>query len=82
MEELRALKNNKLFKHKFLLFKMAKTKDVENKIRDLINWVQVQTLEELKAGEGRKIEEDTAKELQAKLREIAQLVGEIKVAAK
>lgn len=61
---------------------MAKTKDVENKIRDLINWVQVQTLEELVPGEGRKIEEDTAKELKIKLKEIAVLVGDIKIATK
>ncbi len=56
---------------------MAKTKEIEDKIRDLINWVQVKTLEELGEGEGRKIEEDAAAELKKKLQEIAQLVGKI-----
>jgi hypothetical protein len=57
---------------------MVNTKEVEDKIRDLINYVQVMTLEELKEGEGKKIEEDTAKELQAKLRELAKFVAKIK----
>lgn len=57
---------------------MVNAKEVEDKIRDLINWVQVMTLEELKEGEGRKIEKDTAKELQAKLRDLAKLVGKVK----
>jgi len=61
---------------------MVNTKEVEDKIRDLINLVQVKTLEELEIGEGKKIEEDTAKELQAKLREIAELVGKINSKAK
>lgn len=56
---------------------MVKTKEVEDKIRDLINWVQVMTLEELKEGEGRKIEEDTAKILQNKLRALAKMVGQL-----
>ena len=54
-----------------------KTKEVEDKIRDLINYVQVMTLEETEPGEGRKIEEDTAKDIQGKLRVIAKLVGEM-----
>ncbi|MEM4271493.1 MAG: hypothetical protein QXD13_00135 [Candidatus Pacearchaeota archaeon] len=58
---------------------MVKIKEVEDKIRDLINWVQVKSLEELKPGEGKKIEEDAAAELKAKLQEIAQLVGKINV---
>ena len=57
---------------------MPNTKEVEDKIRDLINYIQVMTLEELKEGEGKKIEEDTAKELQAKLRELAKFVAKIK----
>lgn len=57
---------------------MAETKEVENKIRDLINYIQVMTLEELKEGEGRKIEEDTAKDLQNRLRQLAKLVAKIK----
>lgn len=56
---------------------MVNTKEVEDKIRDLINWVQIMTLEELKSGEGRKIEEDTAKKVNAKLKEIAVLVGKL-----
>ena len=56
---------------------MVKTKDVEDKIRDLINWVQVMTLEELRSGEGKKIEEDTAKVLQTKLRALAKMVGQL-----
>ena len=54
---------------------MAKTKQIEDKIRDVINWVQVKTAEELKPGEGRKIEEDAAAELKMKLQEIAKLVA-------
>jgi len=56
---------------------MVKTKEVEDKIRDLINWVQVMTLEELKIGEGKKIEEDTARILKKKLQEIVKLVSEL-----
>lgn len=48
---------------------------IENKIRDLINFVQVKTQEELKAGEGKKVEDDAAREIQAKLREIAKMIG-------
>jgi hypothetical protein len=50
-------------------------KQIENKIRDLINFVQVKTQEELKPGEGKKVEDDAAKEIQAKLRELAKMVG-------
>lgn len=57
---------------------MANTKEVEDKIRDLINLIQVRTLEEVEPGEGRKIEEDTSKELKMKLQEIAKLVGKLK----
>jgi hypothetical protein len=57
---------------------MVNTKEVEDKIRDLINYIQVMTLEELKEGEGRKIEEDTAKDLQNRLRQLAKAVAKIK----
>ena len=54
---------------------MANTKKVADKIRDLINLIEVKKEEEIEAGEGRKIEEDTADELIAKLREIAKLLA-------
>lgn len=57
---------------------MVIVKEVEDKIRDLINYIQVMTLEETEPGEGRKIEEDVASELQEKLRGIAKMLGKIK----
>ena len=54
---------------------MVNTKECDDKIRDIINWIQVKTLEELEAGEGKKIEEDTAKELQEMLRDLAKMIG-------
>ncbi len=54
-----------------------KLKGVENKIRDLINLVQVYNTEE-EPEEGKEIEDDAAKDLKAKLQEIAKMVGEIK----
>ena len=57
---------------------MAGTKEVEDKIRDLINWVQVKTEEELDSAEGKKIEDDTAEELKKKLRDLAKMVGKLK----
>lgn len=56
---------------------MVKTKEAEDKIRDLINWVQVKNTEELEEGEGKQIENAAAEELKKKLQEIAQLVGKI-----
>ena len=50
---------------------MANIEEIANKIRDLINLVEVKTGEELETGEGKKIETDTAEELKQKLREIA-----------
>ncbi len=50
---------------------VGNTKEIADKIRDLINWVEVMKNEELVGGEGRKIEVDTAKALKAKLQEIA-----------
>ena len=52
-----------------------KIKEIENKIRDTINWVAILNKEELKLGEGKKIEDDTAKVLKKKLQQIAQLIG-------
>ena len=56
---------------------MVITKEVENKIRDLINWIEVMTLEELKIGEGKKIEDDTARILKKKLQELAKMVNQL-----
>lgn len=53
-----------------------KVKEVENKIRDLINTIQVyNTIEE--EGEAKKVEDDAAADLKAKLQEIAQMIGAI-----
>lgn len=53
-----------------------KIKEVENKIRDLINVVQVyNTIEE--EGEAKKIEDDAAADLKVKLQEIAQMISAI-----
>lgn len=49
--------------------------EIENDIRDLINFIEIKTEEELKIGEGKKIEEDTAKELIDKLKIIATKIG-------
>jgi hypothetical protein len=55
---------------------MANTKKVADKIRDLVNWVEILKEEELESGEGKKIEEDTAKVLVKKLREIAGMLAD------
>ena len=52
-----------------------KNKKALEKIRDLINWIAVLSNEELKAGEGKKIEKDSANSLKMKLQEIAELLG-------
>ena len=57
---------------------MVGTKEVEDRIRDLINFVQVKNEEELNAAEGKKIEDDTAKELKGQLRDLAKMVGKLK----
>ncbi|MEM4215380.1 MAG: hypothetical protein QW484_03405 [Candidatus Pacearchaeota archaeon] len=49
--------------------------EIENDIRDLINFIEIKTEEEIKLGEGKKIEEDTAKELIDKLKIIATKIG-------
>lgn len=56
---------------------MVTIKEVEDNIRDLINFVQVKNGEELEAAEGKKIETDTAEELKTKLRDLAGLVGQV-----
>jgi intracellular sulfur oxidation DsrE/DsrF family protein len=54
---------------------MNSVKKAENQIRDLINLVKVYNEEEIEAGEGKKIEDDTAEELIDKLRNIAETIG-------
>jgi len=54
-----------------------KVKEVNDKIRDLINQVQLYNTEE-EEGEGKKVEDDAAAALKGKLQELAQLVGAIK----
>lgn len=54
---------------------MVNTKAMADEIRDLINWVEILKEEELEAGEGRKIEEDTAKVLVKKLKSLAQMLA-------
>ena len=49
-------------------------KEVENMIRDLINLIEVKKGEEAE-GATQKIEDDTANELQEKLRAIAEKLG-------
>jgi hypothetical protein len=56
---------------------IKKTKEVEDKIRDLINDIEVYNEEEVES-EGKEIEDDAAVSLKGKLQEIAKLVGDIK----
>jgi hypothetical protein len=56
---------------------IKKTKEVEDKIRDLINDIEVYNEEEVES-EGKEIEDDAAASLKGKLQEIAKLVGDIK----
>jgi len=53
-----------------------KIKAVENKIRDLINWVEVWNLEEVEGG-FKKIEDDVVNELKQRLEELAKMVAEL-----
>jgi len=57
---------------------MVKIKDVEDEIRDLINIVEIANEEELKVGEGKKIEDDTTRYLVKRLRALAVKVGQLK----
>jgi len=56
----------------------AKIKEVEDKIRDLINQVEIYNEEEIEPGEGKKVEDDAAEDILEKLREIAKLVAKTK----
>ncbi len=51
-------------------------KKIENKIRDLINWIEVWNLEEIEDST-KKIDDDTVKELKEKLQTIAEDIGEL-----
>ncbi len=53
-----------------------KIKAVEDKIRDLINWVEVWNLEEIEGG-FKKIEDDVVNELKQRLEELAKMVAEL-----
>lgn len=53
-----------------------KVKLVENKIRDLINWIEVWNLEEIEDNT-KKIDDDTVEELKEKLQTIAEDIGEL-----
>ena len=53
-----------------------KIKAVEDKIRDLINWVEVWNLEEVEGG-FKKIEDDIVNELKQRLEELAKMVAEL-----
>jgi len=53
-----------------------KIKAVEDKIRDLINWVEVWNLEEVEGG-FKKIEDDVVNELKQRLEELAKMVAEL-----
>lgn len=55
---------------------MATIKEAEDKIRDLINFVQIKSDEEADTA-GKKIEADTAEKLKTKLRELAEFVGQV-----
>lgn len=55
---------------------IKKMKEVENKIRDLINLVSVYNTEE-EEGEGKKIEDDAAADLKVRLQEIAKMIASI-----
>ena len=55
---------------------MVDTNAVAEKIRDVINLVEVLNKEELEAGEGKKVEDDAAEQLKEKLREAAELLSE------
>ncbi len=56
---------------------VKKLKELNDKIRDLINTVEVYNEEEVEA-EGKEIEDNAAKDLKTKLQELAQFVGTIK----
>ncbi len=51
-------------------------KEVQDKIRDLINWVEVWNLEEIEGGV-KKIEDDVVEQLKQKLADLSQAVGSV-----
>ncbi len=53
-----------------------KLKEVQHKIRDLINWIEVWNLEEVEGGV-KKIEDDVVEELKQKLAELSQAVDNL-----
>lgn len=53
-----------------------KVKDIENKIRDVINWIEVWNLEE-NDDSTKKIDDDTVEELKEKLQNIAKDIGKL-----
>jgi len=53
---------------------MKNTKKAEDKIREIINWISIMNNEEVE-GANKKIEDETAKELEKKLRELAKIIG-------
>ncbi len=50
-----------------------KLKEVQDKIRDLVNWVEVKNQEEIEGGV-KKIEDEVVEKLKAKLAELSQAV--------
>lgn len=54
----------------------GKTKEAEDKIRDILNLVAVYNNEE-EDGEGKKLDDDAAKELKKKLQELSKIVGKL-----
>jgi len=53
----------------------AKIKEAADKIRTLINDIEVMKTTETEAAEGQKIEDDAAETLKGRLQEIAQMLG-------
>ena len=53
-----------------------RVKLIENKIRDLINWIEVWNLEEIEDNT-KKIDDKTVEELKEKLQVIAEDIGEL-----
>jgi len=67
------------YKMSIIIIIMADPKQVkivENKIRDLINWIEVWNLEEIEDNT-KKIADETVVELKEKLQEIAEDIGEL-----
>ena len=52
----------------------AKIKETENAVRDIVNWIEVWNLEEVREGT-KKIEDETVDDLKAKLEELAKKIS-------